>query len=76
MQRLKDKVGNRSNASSEVEFHGALAAQPLLAAVLAYVCLESEAATALALRLARAFDAAAADPAEYRFARVATAVAK
>ncbi len=25
LQRLKDKVGNRSNASSEVEFHGALA---------------------------------------------------
>ncbi len=23
-QRLKDKLGNRSNASSEVEFHGAL----------------------------------------------------
>jgi len=130
VQRLKDKVGNRSNASSEVEFQGALAwligaegrgvanimemvrhtrldcalgsaatlrravaeathhaahrdvfgqrlaGQPLMAAVLADLCLESEAATALALRLARAFDAAAADPAEYRFARVATAVAK
>jgi putative acyl-CoA dehydrogenase len=130
VQRLKDKVGNRSNASSEVEFQGALAwligeegrgvanimemvrhtrldcalgsaatlhravaeashhaahrdvfgqrlaAQPLMAAVLADLCLESEAATALALRLARAFDAAAADPAEYRFARIATAVAK
>ena len=25
IQRLKDKLGNRSNASSEVEFHGALA---------------------------------------------------
>jgi putative acyl-CoA dehydrogenase len=25
LQRLKDKLGNRSNASSEVEFHGALA---------------------------------------------------
>ena len=23
IQRLKDKLGNRSNASSEVEFHGA-----------------------------------------------------
>ncbi len=131
IQRLKDKVGNRSNASSEVEFHGALAwpvgppgrgvasimemvrhtrldcalgsaatlrravaeathhaahrevfgarlaAQPLMENVLADLCLESEAATALALRLARAFDAAAAgDPREQSFARVATAVAK
>ena len=25
LQRLKDKLGNRSNASSEVEFHGAWA---------------------------------------------------
>ena len=24
-QRLKDKLGNKSNASSEVEFHGAYA---------------------------------------------------
>jgi putative acyl-CoA dehydrogenase len=131
VQRLKDKVGNRSNASSEVEFHGALAwpvgpegrgvasimemvrhtrldcalgsaaslrravaeathhaahrevfgarlaAQPLMQNVLADLCLESEAATALAMRLARAFDGAAAgDPAERSFARVATAVAK
>jgi putative acyl-CoA dehydrogenase len=131
VQRLKDKVGNRSNASSEVEFHGALAwpvgpvgrgvasimemvrhtrldcalgsaatlrravaeathhaahrevfgtrlaDQPLMQNVLADLCLESEAATALAMRLARAFDGAAAgDPAERSFARVATAVAK
>jgi putative acyl-CoA dehydrogenase len=131
VQRLKDKVGNRSNASSEVEFHGALAwpvgppgrgvasimemvrhtrldcalgsaatlrravaeathhaahrevsgarlaAQPLMQNVLADLCLESEAATALAMRLARAFDGAAAgDPVEGSLARVATAVAK
>ncbi|MCU0976947.1 MAG: isovaleryl-CoA dehydrogenase [Steroidobacteraceae bacterium] len=131
VQRLKDKVGNRSNASSEVEFHGALAwpvgpegrgvasimemvrhtrldcalgsaatlrravaeathhaahrdvsgaklaAQPLMQNVLADLCLESEAATALAMRLARAFDGAAAgDLFERSFARVATAVAK
>lgn len=131
IQRLKDKVGNRSNASSEVEFHGALAwpvgepgrgvasimemvrhtrldcalgsaatlrravaeathhaahreafgarlaALPLMQNVLADLCLESEAATVLALRLARAFDGAAAgDPQEASFARVATAVAK
>jgi putative acyl-CoA dehydrogenase len=109
--RLKDKLGNRSNASSEVEFDRALAwpigepgrgvatilemvqhtrldcvlgtagmmraavaraihharhrvafgaalvAQPLMGNVLADLALESEAATALALRLARMFDA-------------------
>jgi putative acyl-CoA dehydrogenase len=110
IQRLKDKVGNRSNASSEVEFAAAygrllgeegrgvptilemgtytrldcvigsagmmrqalvqalhharhrmvfgrrLAEQPLMRSVLADLVLESEAATCLALRLARAFD--------------------
>src|SRR5690606_5453633 len=108
--RLKDKLGNRSNASSELELHGAwarrvgeegrgvatiiemvrhtrldcalgsaatlrravaeathhgahravfgtpLIEQPLMQNVLADLCLESEAATALALRLARGFD--------------------
>ena len=128
--RLKDKVGNRSNASSEVEFRGAyavligeegrgvanimemvrhtrldcalgsaatlrravaeathhahyrsafgrrLAEQPLMQNVLADLCLESEAATALALRLARAFDEAVADQAARQFARAAVAVGK
>ncbi len=109
-QRLKDKLGNRSNASSEVEFHGALGwrigeagrgvqtiiemgnytrldcalgsagltraalaqalhhaahrtafqrrlvDQPMMRAVLADLALESEAATALAIRLAAAYD--------------------
>jgi len=127
--RLKDKLGNRSNASSEAEFHGAhawlvgeegrgvatiiemvrhtrldcvlgsaaslrralaeamhhathrrafgdrLADQPLMRTVLADLCLESEAATALALRLARAFDQAD-DEREALFARLATPVAK
>jgi putative acyl-CoA dehydrogenase len=127
--RLKDKVGNRSNASSEVEFHDALGhlvgepgrgiatilemvrhtrldcvlgsaglvrgalgwalhhashrvafgrrlvEQPLMANVLADLALESEAAIALALRLARAFDAHA-DPAEAALARVVTPAAK
>jgi putative acyl-CoA dehydrogenase len=108
--RLKDKLGNRSNASSEVEFHGAYAQlvgeegrgiptiiemgnytrldccigssalmrqavaqaihhcryrsafqkklidQPLMANVLADLALESEAATVLTMRLARAYD--------------------
>ena len=112
VQRLKDKVGNRSNASAEVEFTDAvgwmvgregrgiptilemggytrldcvtgtagimraalchalhhargraafgraLADQPLMRNVLADMALESEAATAFALRLARCFDPA------------------
>jgi putative acyl-CoA dehydrogenase len=110
LQRLKDKLGNRANASSEVEFHHAWATligeegrgipaimemvnhtrldcavgsaaqmrqaltqaihhashrrvfdralvdQPLMTQVLADLAIESEAATALVLRLARAFD--------------------
>ncbi len=108
--RLKDKLGNRSNASSEVELHGTYAQlvgeegrgiptiiemgnytrldccigssalmrqsvaqaihharhrtafqkklidQPLMTNVLADLALESEAATALTMRLARAYD--------------------
>jgi putative acyl-CoA dehydrogenase len=128
LQRLKDKLGNRSNASSEVQFHGALGRlvgeegrgvrtiiemvnltrldcvlgsaggmrfaveqathhaahrsafgrrlidQPLMQNVLADLALESEAATAVGLRLARAFDAA--DEHEVAFRRLATAVSK
>src|SRR5438128_8664798 len=124
IQRLKDKLGNRSNASSEVEFDGAwsrmigeegrgvptiiemvnhtrldcvigsaalmrqgvaqathhaahrsafgklLADQPLMRNVLADLSVESEAATASALRLARAYDEAAAGDEQARlFAR-------
>lgn len=129
IQRLKDKLGNRSNASSEVEFdatvgyavgepgrgirtiidmvartrldcvlgsaagmrqavaeaawhvrHRAafgrtLIDQPLMRNVVADLALESEAATALALRLARAHDEDASD-AEVAYRRLATAVAK
>ena len=125
IERLKDKLGNRSNASAEVALDGAvarlvgdegrgvrtilemvvhtrldcvlgsaaimrravaeathhaahrsafgrlLADQPLMRNVLADLCVESEAATATALRLARAFDE---DDAPFR--RLATAVAK
>jgi putative acyl-CoA dehydrogenase len=131
IQRLKDKIGNRANASSEVEFERAwarrlgpegrgvptiiemvnhtrldctigaaagmrqavaqathhaqhrsafgkrLIEQPLMQNVLADLCVESEAATAAMMRLARAYDArAAADDAEGLFARLATAVIK
>lgn len=112
IQRLKDKLGNRSNASSEIEYHDAWARrigeegrgintiidmvhhtrldttvgaaslmraglvqaihharhrrafqktlidQPLMRNVLADLALESEAATMLAMRIARAFDEA------------------
>ena len=129
VQRLKDKLGNRSNASSEVEFTGAyawlvgqpgrgvptiiemashtrldcvlgsagimraalthalhhargraafgraLAGQPLMQNVLADLALESEAATAFALRLARCFDQGA-DPAQAMLARVLTPAGK
>jgi putative acyl-CoA dehydrogenase len=137
IQRLKDKLGNHSNASSEVEFHGAwarmvgepgrgvptiiemvghtrldcvigsaagmrvavvnathhaahrsafgklLIEQPLMRNVLADLCLESEASTALAMRLARAYDEAHADADAGEdssdaqlFKRLATAVGK
>jgi putative acyl-CoA dehydrogenase len=131
IQRLKDKVGNRSNASSEVEFDRAegylvgeigrgvptilemgthtrmdcaigsagimravlthalhharermafgrrLAEQPLMRNVLADLALESEAATLLVLRLARAFDGRHAhDEHEALLARVLTPAAK
>ncbi len=130
IQRLKDKLGNRSNASSEVEFHGAWARligeegrgvanimemvrhtrldcvigsastmrravaeathhaayrhafgdllinQPLMKNVLADLCIESEAATALAMRLARSFDDAPRDERQRRFSRIATAIGK
>jgi len=136
-QRLKDKLGNHSNASSEIELHGAWARmvgepgrgvptiiemvghtrldcvigsaagmragvvnathhaahraafgkllidQPLMRNVLADLCLEAEAATALAMRLARAYDEAAADAQAGEdgtdaqlFKRLATAVGK
>ena len=134
VQRLKHKLGNQANASSEVEFHGATAwlvgeegrgipqilamgaitrldcalgsaglmrqalslalhhtaqrqafgkrliEQPMMQNVLADLALESEAATALALRLARAVDATenSTDPTghEALIGRVLTPIAK
>lgn len=128
IERLKEKLGNRSNASSEIEYHDALATrlgeegggvkviidmvhhtrlgtvsgtlgimhralaeavnhaegrtvfqrrlvdQPAMAAVLADLALEYEAACALVLRVARAFSED--DPASRGFARLAVALAK
>jgi putative acyl-CoA dehydrogenase len=125
IERLKDKLGNRSNASAEVALDGAVAhlvgeegrgvrtilemvvhtrldcvlgstalmrravaeathhaahraafgrlltEQPLMQNVLADLCIESEAATVTALRLAAPYD-----DADGPFRRIATAVAK
>ncbi len=130
IQRLKDKVGNRSNASSEIEYDGTLARligepgrgiatliemahltrfdivvaaagmmraalhqalhwcehrvafgrrlveQPLMRNVLADLAIESEAAMALAFRLARAFDRMHHDEHERLITRIVTPVAK
>jgi putative acyl-CoA dehydrogenase len=129
IQRLKDKLGNKANASSEVEFQDAtawlvgeegrgvpkilemgtltrldcalgtsglmrqalslalnhtrqrmafgkrLVEQALMRNVLADLALESEAATALALRLARAYDRPG-DAHEAAMARLLTPIAK
>src|SRR5439155_25042234 len=50
--------------------------QPLMRNVLADLCVEVEAATAAMMRLARAYDEAAADESTRPFARLATAVLK
>jgi putative acyl-CoA dehydrogenase len=130
LMRLKDKLGDWANASSEVEFCGAqawpvgeegrgvatiiemvmltrldcmlgaaaetrmalaqalhharhrlafgrpLVAHPLMANVLADLAIESEAATAFALHVAAAVDAAAGDPQAAAYARIATAIGK
>jgi putative acyl-CoA dehydrogenase len=65
------------HAAHRVAFGRLLAEQPLMRNVLADLCLESEAATVTALRLARAYDRrASGDEREAAFARIATAVAK
>ncbi len=130
IQRLKDKLGNQSNASSEVEFHGSegllvgppgrgiavlaemagftrlqcvvgstalmraglvqavhwarhrqafgrrLIEQALMQQVLADLALEWEAALALMLRLALAFERSEQDPVERAWQRVLTPAAK
>jgi putative acyl-CoA dehydrogenase len=128
LMRLKDKLGNRSNASAEIEYHQAYAEligeegegvktivemvhhtrlgtiagtlgimrmalaqavhhvggrrvfqktlidQPLMRAVVADLAVEYEAAAALVMRIARAFDGA--DESERALARLGVAVAK
>ncbi|UKJ08062.1 isovaleryl-CoA dehydrogenase [Solitalea lacus] len=130
IQRLKDKLGNRSNASGEIEFTDAYAVllgeegrgvatiiemvnhtrldcaigstgllhqatvqaihhcqnrsafgkklinQPIMLNVLADLCLETEAATQLAMRLALAFDNENKSEQEEVFKRIVTPIAK
>ena len=130
IQRLKDKVGNHSNASSEIEYHGAwaervgpagrgvrtiidmvahtrldcvngsaalmreavaqavhhahhrvafkkrLVEHALMRNVLADLAIEVEGATALALRLGRAYEEGRTDEEAAAFARIATAIGK
>ena len=130
LERLKDKLGNKSNASTELELEGThgwligdegrgiptvmefmlhtrfgcamipagmmrlsltqaihhtrhrtafqrkLIDQPLMRSVLADLALESEAATTLMMRIARAFDQSSSDERERAFGRISVAVAK
>jgi putative acyl-CoA dehydrogenase len=130
IQRLKDKLGNRSNASAEIEYSGAFAQllgedghgirtiiemvhhtrldaaisaaglmrqavaqalhhaahrtafqkrlveQPLMQNVLADLAIEVEAATALVMRVAGAFDRAPHDSMEQAFVRLGTPIVK
>ena len=130
LMRLKDKMGDRANASAEIEYHRAhamlvgeeghgvrtimdmvhhtrldcmvagaalmrqavanalwhtthrrafqkkLLDQPLMRSVLADMVLESEAATALAFRVARSFDEAASSEQAAAFSRIATPIGK
>jgi len=64
------------HATHRSAFGALLIDQPLMRNVLADLCLESEAATVTAMRLARAYDRRATDAREAAFPRVATAVAK
>ncbi|KCZ90153.1 acyl-CoA dehydrogenase family protein [Hyphomonas jannaschiana] len=130
VMRLKDKMGDKSNASSEIEYHGAWAErlgeegrgvrtiidmvqhtrydcilgstggiraalvqalwhtsqrrafqkalidQPAMRAVLADLVIESEAATAIAMRVGASLDRMATDEHEAAFMRLATPLAK
>ncbi|MBS1993890.1 MAG: acyl-CoA dehydrogenase family protein [Cyanobacteria bacterium SZAS LIN-3] len=130
IQRLKNKLGNKSNASSEVEyldttgylvgeegrgvptiiemvnhtrldcmisagglmrqaqsiainhvkhrqaFGKLLTDQPLMQNVVSDLCLETEAATLLTMRVAQAYDRQDENPKESAFRRIATAIGK
>src|SRR6187397_1923121 len=64
------------HAAHRSAFGKLLIDQPAMQNVLADLCIESEAATITALRLARAYDEAPGDETETLFKRLATAVSK
>jgi putative acyl-CoA dehydrogenase len=64
------------HAAFRAAFGKKLLDQPLMRNVLADLALESEAATALIMRVAGAFDRSAADPREAALARLLTPIAK
>jgi putative acyl-CoA dehydrogenase len=64
------------HAGHRSAFGGPLAEKPLMANVLADLALESEAATAAALRLARSFDADLSDEHEQHLKRLITPIVK
>ncbi len=70
LRRVLHHVGHRSAFGKRLIEH------PLMRNVVADLVLESEAATALAVRVAGAVDRAAHDPHEAALARVATAIGK
>jgi putative acyl-CoA dehydrogenase len=63
-------------AAHRAAFGKLLVDQPLMQNVLADLCIEAEAATVTAMRLARAYDTSAGDERETLFKRLATAVSK
>lgn len=64
------------HASHRMAFGKRLIEQPLMRNVLADLAIESEAALALSMRVARAVDASPRDPREAALARIATAIGK
>jgi putative acyl-CoA dehydrogenase len=64
------------HCSHRKTFGKLLIEQPLMQNLLADLALESEAATALAFRLARGFDESSTDPQARAFTRAATAIGK
>ena len=64
------------HAAHRSAFGARLVEQPAMANVLADLAIEAEAATLVAMRLARAYDEAERDPRAERFKRLATAVCK
>jgi putative acyl-CoA dehydrogenase len=64
------------HARHRTVFQKHLADQPMMRSVIADLALEMEGVVALVMRLARAFDRAAADPAEAAFARLMTPAVK